>query len=463
MLLLETNAEIAQRRKRKLEELGFRLEIAADAAAVSSYSDTSLLLLDPRRWSNDTIASIQRAMSTPIFFLAETSEQIEPELTDGLPVAGYLSLDAAHTLRANLLLAARASRNQAEKVSKPEAMPTDHSREDHHNPDLNLYSSLVNALPVLLYRTDVEGRITFANEALLHEMQLSLEDLLGKTAHDFYPPDLAQKYREDDGRVMATRTTLRTIEENVNPADGIRRYVEVIKVPIVDQAGETRGVQGVFWDVTSRVESQRRTESLLAEKQILLRELHHRIRNTIASLSSLISLQQGSTKSPEAREALEEAIQLLSTMSVLYDHLLPGKETDRASLNTYVSELVSSLEKIYGQKGHLELRLPAQDQILAVDRLVGIGIIINELVTNAYKHGELQMPDGKVEIALKPANDHLQITVSDNGKGLPPDVGEGQRRGFGLTLVRMLVDQWGGKLSMENGTGAAIVATLSNP
>lgn len=463
LLLLETNAEIAHRRKRTLEELGFRMETAPHTNAIQQYDDASLLLLDPGRWSKDAIASIQRAMPMPVFFLAETSEQIEPELADGLQIAGYLSLDATHALRTNLLLAARSKEGQLGGGRQGRTNQSESAIETEPGTGLNLYSSLVNALPVLLYRTDVEGRITFANEALLHEMDLSLKDLLGKTAHDFYPADLAEKYRRDDGRVMATGTTLRTIEENVNPADGIRRYVEVIKVPIIDQSGETRGVQGVFWDVTSRVEAQNRTERLLTEKQILLRELHHRIRNTIASLSSLISLQQGSTESPEARDALDQAIQLLSTMSLLYDHLLPGKDADRASLNAYVKELVTSLERIYGQKGQLKLSLPRQDQIMAVDRLVGIGIILNELVTNAFKHGDLELPEGCVEISLEQEGEAMRITVRDNGKGLPAEIREGQKRGFGLTLVRMLVDQWGGKVTMGDGPGASISATLNHP
>lgn len=474
ILLLQPNA--TGQRLASLELAGldvFSTDSCHQACHVlAAREDIQLLLLDGAVTSGDcvSLSEVLRNRALPgIWILPEASPQtpdrglasLEPLLkvfTQSILLPADIDQDA---LLRNVSFLAGMEDPARGRLSDPKpgtgnalhpSLRSDGRDETIH---AHLYSSLVEALPVLLYRTDTEGRITFANQALLHEMRLSLSDLLGKTAHDFYPQDLADKYRADDRQVMETRTPLRTIEENVNPAEGVRRYVEVFKVPIV-RDDEVMGVQGIFWDVTSTIQAQDSAHRLLAEKQILLRELHHRVRNNIASLSSLVQLQQASTTNREAMEALEEVIQILGTMGALYDHLLPGTEKEELSLKRYLDELIASLNQIYGMFASIRFSFQAEDRNLSGDRLVGMGIILNELVTNSVKHGRLEQPHGSVHITLDAEGAGYLLSVKDNGLGICHDVIRGERTGFGLSLVRMLTDQWGGKLSIENHDGTRV-------
>jgi len=114
-----------------------------------------------------------------------------------------------------------------------------------------LYHSLVETLPVCIFRKDCEGRFVFVNQAFRDELKRPLASILGKTDLDLYPPDLAQKYRLDDRRVMETNQMLEDIEEHLR-ADGGKSYVRVLKVPLRDSDQEIIGMQGIFWDITDR-------------------------------------------------------------------------------------------------------------------------------------------------------------------------------------------------------------------
>lgn len=133
----------------------------------------------------------------------------------------------------------------------------------------SLYESLVNALPISLYRVDLAGRITYANQVLLDSLGLPLEDVLGKTSYDFYPLDLATKYRRDDAQVVAEGHPLYLVEENRHPTTGETRFVEVIKIPIRAGEGQIVGIQGLFWDVTE----SKQTAIALSETETLWRSL----------------------------------------------------------------------------------------------------------------------------------------------------------------------------------------------
>ncbi len=128
----------------------------------------------------------------------------------------------------------------------------------------SLYRSLVNSLPICVYRIDLKGRLTFVNKELQKLMQLEKDDLLGKTAYDFYPQELACKYRRDDARVVSSGIMFREIEENINPSTGEESYVEVIKVPVWDKQGSVIGLQGAFWDVSNRIKYEQQLKQAAA-------------------------------------------------------------------------------------------------------------------------------------------------------------------------------------------------------
>jgi diguanylate cyclase (GGDEF)-like protein/PAS domain S-box-containing protein len=112
------------------------------------------------------------------------------------------------------------------------------------------FNDILDSLPISIYRVDCEGRVTYANRVVQQQLGLSSNELLGKTAHDLYPQELAEKYHSDDMRVIATKTEFRTVEEHWVESEGRMTYVEVIKQPLLNEQGECVGIQGLYTDIS---------------------------------------------------------------------------------------------------------------------------------------------------------------------------------------------------------------------
>jgi sigma-B regulation protein RsbU (phosphoserine phosphatase) len=167
-----------------------------------------------------------------------------------------LALQLVET-NAQLNVALAESRRHEEELTRAE--------EDLRNSEA-LYHSLVETLPVCIFRKDLSGRFTFANQAFCSTLRRPLHYIIGKTDLAFYPGELAQKYIYDDRQVMETREVLEAIEEHQKP-EGERSYVRVLKAPVYDSRGEVIGMQGIFWDITARM----RAEGELARTEVEFR------------------------------------------------------------------------------------------------------------------------------------------------------------------------------------------------
>ncbi len=167
---------------------------------------------------------------------------------------------------------ARAVRNPDGELEYYEGTVTDITRrklteEKLKNSEI-LYHSLVESLPQNIFRKDLKERFTFANQRFCRILEQAQEDVLGKTDFDFFPPELARKYQEDDRRIMEKGGTFETVEDYLTP-DHQKAYMQVVKTPLYDAQGKVSGVQGIFWDVTEK----RRIEEDLAFERDLLRSL----------------------------------------------------------------------------------------------------------------------------------------------------------------------------------------------
>jgi PAS domain S-box-containing protein len=174
-----------------------------------------------------------------------------------------------------------------------------------------LYHSLVETLPLNVFRKDRDGQFTFANQRFCQSVGRTLEELVGKTDHDFYPPHLADKYRNDDRAVMEGRTTLDLVEEHVAPAGEKKMYVQVIKTPVLDSRGAVLGTQAIFWDVTDRKRAEEElkkakeaAETANRAKSEFLANVSHEIRTPMNGILGMTELALDTDLSAEQREYL---------------------------------------------------------------------------------------------------------------------------------------------------------------
>lgn len=320
-----------------------------------------------------------------------------------------------------------------------------------------LYESLVDVLPHNLYRIDLEGRLTFVNKTLLKNLNIPLDELIGKISYSFYPQELALKYQTDDQNIIKTGETLFLIENNILPAKGVVSIVEVIKTPILDAHGNICGIQGVFWDVTEKRKAEDEIKSLLAEKELILKEVHHRIKNNMATILGFLTLQADASKEPSAAIALKDAESRVQTMMILYDKLYNSSNYSDISIKEYLTTLIDQIVLNFPNANSVKIEKDLEDFVIDSKRSSAIGIILNELITNTMKYAFDDKTKGLIKISTQVKEGIATLIIADNGKGLPESINIENSTGFGLILVGMLARQLNGKIKFENENGTKIV------
>ena len=273
--------------------------------------------------------------------------------------------------------------------------------------------------------------------------------------------------------------------ENLNPPEGHIPLTRVVAIPIL--SGEELVGQLVLADKKSDyteqdreklesiaeylapiirgwVEKSRRDEEilrLLEEKEILLNEVHHRIKNDMSAIRSLLSLQASETENPEASATLIEARNRISVMGSIYDSLYRGRGFSSMNIKTFIKDLLSSLQQTYSGKLSVKISSDIEDTVIAAKQSFYVGIIVNELVTNCYKYAFTESGQGEVVVKVNKQDEKtLRILVKDTGKGLPVDIVEHETFGFGLKLVTLFIEQYKGSMDITTGNGTSIKILL---
>lgn len=197
------------------------------------------------------------------------------------------------------------------------------------------------------------------------------------------------------------------------------------------------------------------------EKAVLLKELHHRVKNNLQIVSSLLNMQGESVKDEKALEAFKEGQNRVDAMAMIHKHLYSTDELTSVEISGYLERLVMSLAFSYGyNKSNFQLESQITEQPIDVDVAIPIGLIVNELASNAFKHAFTKEGKCRMKLELKVEDDQLTLLLEDNGKGLPDDFSLDGLQSFGLELVHTLVNQLKGQVSFQNQDGAHFFITL---
>ncbi|HPJ15431.1 MAG TPA: sensor histidine kinase, partial [Spirochaetota bacterium] len=196
----------------------------------------------------------------------------------------------------------------------------------------------------------------------------------------------------------------------------------------------------------------------LAEKEILLREVHHRVKNSIANIEAFLSLQAGSNPNIEVKKALQEAVGRVQSIRVLYEKLLLTTDYRDTSVNNYLESLISSLIAVYDLNNNINVETNIADFEINSKKALSIGIIINELLTNVFKYAFTGRDNGTVSVSIDKTENRVTLVVKDNGVGISERRLENKSPGFGFTIVKMIVEQLGGSYDVvnDNGTNSII-------
>jgi PAS domain S-box-containing protein len=318
------------------------------------------------------------------------------------------------------------------------------------------YRTLFERVPVGLYRARTDGEVLEANPALVRLLGYpDLETLKAVPAVDHYvdPDD-----RERLLALAAREAGVATLDMRLRRGDGRVIWVSNSTRAVRDAQGVVVAIEGAIEDITERRAAESHRASL-REKEVLLKEIHHRVKNNMQVVSSLLSLQRAALGEPRAERALLESENRVRVMALIHEKLYSSGDLSRLDMGEYVRSLVAALEQSYvGGRSRVTLRVEVDACRLGLETAIPCGLVLNELVANSLEHA---FPHGRgtVEISLRTgADDTGVLTVRDDGVGLPAGIAPGQSPSLGLRLVGMLAEQIGGTVAVgtEGGTSVSV-------
>lgn len=197
-------------------------------------------------------------------------------------------------------------------------------------------------------------------------------------------------------------------------------------------------------------------ERLLNEKEILLREIHHRVKNNFQVISSLLSLQSKRSSSPELKLILDESRSRITSMAKIHEKLYRSDEIEKVSMKEHLRDVVDGLVELYNGRSKLvRFTIDVEDILLPLDKAIPCSLILNELVSNCLKYAFNDYEDSKVSVKMKCSNKDFELSVKDNGKGLPEGFSITGNDTLGLLIVNTLAAQINGEITFENCRGAS--------
>ncbi len=245
-----------------------------------------------------------------------------------------------------------------------------------------------------------------------------------------------------------------TIEEY---GDIERFYYETFYSPIIDENGETIGATAFARNVTDRKRAEAALKESVRQKEVLMKELQHRVKNSLAVVSGLLGLEMENLADARSREVFVSTRTRIRSIASLYEQLYGTADVAHVDFRRYISHLVETLLDTYAPKtGNIKLTMELDEVTLDTKRAVPLGLILNELVVNAIKYAHPPGEKGNIRVVLERSTDRVTLGVSDDGAGLPGGFDPKTSGGTGWSLVRMLAEEIDGRLTVASGGGCRV-------
>lgn len=337
-----------------------------------------------------------------------------------------------------------------------------------HDSEAALYQSeeylrsVIESSDDAIITKSLQGIITSWNSAAERLLGYSEEEAIGMSIFQILRADKFEEEKELLEKITHGERVKPFETERIHKSGRVI-YVSVTISPLRDSQGRVIGACKLARDISQQKKQREMLEHALEEKTALLHEVHHRVKNNLQIVSSLLNLQARKA-SVEVAEALAESQGRIKAMALVHQLLYESNNMSEINLAEFLRNLMSLSVATYGiERKGIELILDGNAQQVSMDvqRMIPCGLVINELILNAVKHAFPDQQNGKVYISVLAGDDLIRISVADNGRGLPAGFEWNSKGGLGSQLIPMFVHQLHGELTTESDiTGAKFTITL---
>jgi PAS domain S-box-containing protein len=327
------------------------------------------------------------------------------------------------------------------------------------------YRALFDRSLLCVYVHDLSGRFLDANEAALNMLGYARKELQSLTFASILDQlQFPRAFRLLD-EIIRTGSQKEPAEFRLRRKDGAHVWVET-EASLILRDGKSLAIQGIARDIGDRKKAEEELKASLHEKEALLREIHHRVKNNLQVISSLLDMKTMRASDQKMRDLCRDAQAKIQTMSLIHSHIYQSGRFSRIAMYDYLRDLLSYLSQVYSEKRQRLTPIIEQTDIhLPISQAVPLAIVLNEAISNAFKHAFKGGRKGSLVISLKRAAPAvIRLSVKDDGIGLPPELDFYRTETLGLKLIRNLVrDQLRGSIRVVRGKGTEIVAEFCPP
>jgi PAS domain S-box-containing protein len=323
--------------------------------------------------------------------------------------------------------------------------------------------SIVAILADALLLVDPGGKIVAINPATSELLGYAQSELTGQPLEMILAREETASFERARLEQLSTASSIHDSEATFVTKQARRIPVSLSASVVKDQAGATQGTVYVGRDLTRRKQTEAQIRASLREKNVLLQEIHHRVKNNLQITASLIMLQSRSIRNEQVLKTLGESQNRIQSMALIHETLYQSENLAQVDLARYVQKLAAHLFRSYDvDPGTISLQINAGSVLLSIDAVVSCGLIVNELISNALKYAFPGDRRGKICIDLHPGHDgQLILVISDNGVGLPAEVEFREAKSLGMRLVNMLTEQLEGTVELDRSAGTTFRIAFS--
>ncbi|MBZ0202996.1 MAG: PAS domain S-box protein [Ignavibacteria bacterium] len=327
-----------------------------------------------------------------------------------------------------------------------------------------LFEGITEGIPDPVMVKDFKGVYEFVNSAAADFIGREREDIIGKTDSDLLSPEVAEEISAKEKIVLSDGISINYELCAVHPDGTLKTFLST-KGVLRNSKNRIIGLFGIARDVTQLKKKEEEISKSLKEKETLLKEIHHRVKNNLQIVASLLRLQSGYVKDPESKKYFLDSQNRIHSMAIIHEKLYGSKSLAEIDLKLYLEQLVSNL--VYSLDiDTLKIKIITEIASLNIDldHAIPVGLIVNEILTNSFKYAFPGEMGGEIIIKAAEDKDIVSISLSDNGVGFPGNTNIKDYDSLGLQLVQTLTEsQLSGKLEMKSTGGGGVNFEISFP
>ncbi|HPO49283.1 MAG TPA: histidine kinase dimerization/phosphoacceptor domain -containing protein [Spirochaetota bacterium] len=323
------------------------------------------------------------------------------------------------------------------------------------------YTVLIDDIPALICRFNPDGVITYANDAYCAYFNKNRKELIGSTFTQLIPED-DKDFVNKQFSSIAYENPVAVYRHRVIFQDGSIHWQKWIDRAFFDESKNIIEFQSIGQDITDEIEREQKLKKSIKEKDALLKEIHHRVKNNLQIVISMMEMSKKYINIENFNYIYDDIKNRINSMALIHEQLYRLDNLSEINYGEYLVKLVRNVSCYYlNNRKNIGVEFEVDDIFITIDIAVTCGLIANELITNVYKHAFPNADTGNVRITLSRKNENRYLlSVKDNGVGIPNGVD--LKKSYGFMLINLLVNQIDGEIKIKNDGGTEVQVLFSD-